>query len=186
MISDRRIAILAEDGVNQQQLAAIREALEENGIKTDLMACRGREIKGWEHRNWGTRFRIDCFINDGKPEQYDGVVIPGGALHADHLRESDHGHQFIRQLFASGKIVAAIGHGVQVLIDSGIVKGREVTAPPSVATDLKNAGAILQDRDITSDNGLLTARNDKAVEAFATELLDALRKGIRQRTESVI
>ncbi len=186
MISDRRIAILAEDGVNQRQLTAIREGLEKGGVRTDLISCRKREVKGWEDRNWGIRFKIDSHLNALKPEDFDGVVIPGGPLHADHLRENAQSQLFIRQLFASGKIVAALGHGVQVLIDSEIVKGRKVTGSPSIMTDLKNAGALLQDQEVTSDNGLLTGRNEKTVSAFTTELIDALRMGLRQRTEAVI
>jgi protease I len=186
LISDRKIAILADDGVNQRQLSEIRDALEKGGVKTDLISSRKKEIKGWENRNWGTRFKTDSLIADSNAEDYDGVVIPGGALHADHLRECDDSRLFIRQFFASGKLVAALGHGVQVLIDSEVLKGRKITGSPSITTDLKNAGALLQAGEIAADNGLLTARNEKTVAAFTTELIDTLRKGLRQRTEAVI
>lgn len=186
MISDRRIAILVADGVNQRQLTVIREGLEKGGIKTELISSGKREVKGWEEWNWGIRFKVDAFFNSSTPETFDGVVVPGGPYHADHLRENEQSHIFIRQLFASGRIVAALDHGVQVLIDSEIIKGRKVTGCPSIRTDLKNAGALLQDQDVTADNGLLTGRTEKNVDAFTTVLIDSLRKGLRQRTEAVI
>jgi Putative intracellular protease/amidase len=186
VINDKKIAILAEDGVDQRQLAGIREALEKNGIKTEVLAPRKREVKGWTGENWGIRFRIQSTIDAAKPEDFDGVVIPGGAIHADHLREDEQSRNFIRQLFAAGKIVGALGHGVQVLIDADVIRGRKVTATSSVSTDLKNAGALIEDHDVAADNGLLTSRDERTMEAFTTELIDVLRKGLRQRTEAVI
>ena len=177
---------MADDGVNQRQLTDIRDTLEKNGITSDLIACRKREIKGWENRNWGIRFRVDALIKGSNPEDYDGIIIPGGVLHADRLRENEGCNSFIRQLFTSGKIVAALGHGVQVLIGSGILEERKVTGSPSIATDLRNAGAIFQDQDIVIDNGLLTAKNEKSVTAFMIQLVDALRRGLRQRSDAVI
>ncbi len=186
MTSDQRVAILAHDGVDQQELTATRDFLEKAGIKTDTIAFEGAEVKGWEHDQWGIRLRIDKHFSVVKPLDYDGVFIPGGPLHADELREKSQVNAFIKELFGAGKIVAGIGHGVQVLISANVLHGLKVSSLSSIAADVRHCGALVQDDAITADNGVITARSGDHLERFAQTMIDLLKSDVKQRVDVII
>ncbi len=186
MISDQRVAILAHHGVDQQELTTIREFLERAGVKTDTIATEGREVKGWEQHQWGIRLRVDKQISAVKPLDYDGVFIPGGPLHADSLRGKSHVIAFVKELFGAGKVVASIGHGVQVLISAGVLNGLKVSSLSSITADVRHCGALVQDDAITADNGVITARSGDQLDRFAQNMIDLLKTDVKQRVDVII
>lgn len=186
LISDQRIAVLADHGVNQSELTVTRELMEKAGVKMEILSNQPLEVKGWEGTDWGIRIRIDKQVNAVTPEDYDGIIIPGGVFHADTLRSIGDVQNFVKQMFSAGKIVASIGHGIQVMISSDILRGLKVTTPPSLKTDLLFCGAIPVNDDIVADNGIITGKSEKNLNQFTTVFLDTLRKGIKQRTASII
>jgi protease I len=80
----------------------------------------------------------------------------------------------IRKAYAEGKIIAAVCHGPQLLISAGIVRGRRVTSWPSVAVDLKNAGAIWVDEPMVRDGNIITSRKPADLQKFNKAIIDAL------------
>jgi protease I len=187
LLSDINVAIFADHGVSQTELAVSRESLERAGVKVFIISAQPIEVKAWHHENWGNRIKIDMTFGEVSPEKFHGVIVPGGPLHADRLRHSEEAVDLIRQFFSAGRNIGAIGHGVQVLISAEILKGRQVTGLSSLKTDLANAGAICEDDEgIVSDNGLITCRSEREIEKFCKIFLEKLRQGINQRTETII
>ena len=186
LISDQQIAILADHGVNQNELGVIRDRLEKSGVHVHVVSARKTEVKAWKDDNWGIRIKVDRQISEVNPEDFRGILIPCGVLHADTMRENSQIRDFVKQLFASGRLIGAMGHGIQVLMDAEIVDGRQVTASKSLKTDVVLAGGLWVDEDVVNDNGLITSRYETDLEKFTEIYLDTLRKGITQRTSTVI
>ena len=186
LISDQQIAILADHGVNQTELGMIRDRLEKSGVHVHVVSARKTEVKAWKDDNWGIRIKVDRQISEVNPEDFHGILIPGGVFHADTMRENSKIRDFVKQLFASGRLIGAMGHGIQVLMDAEIVDGRQVTASKSLKTDVVLAGGLWVDEDVVNDNGLITSRYETDLEKFTEIYLDTLRKGITQRTSTVI
>ena len=112
-------------------------------------------------------------------EDYDAVVIPGGTVNADTLRQDQDAQRLIKGFVNARKPVAAICHGPWVLIDAGVVQGKTLTSYPSCATDLKNAGAAgWVDQMVKEDdsNGwmLITSRNPNDLDAFNKAIINAI------------
>ena len=114
--------------------------------------------KGGEHTNWGNEFKVDVPLARADASNYDGLVLPGGVMNPDKLRINTQALDFVRD-FDAGKPVAAICHGPWVLIDAGVIKGRELTSYHSIRADLEDAGAKVVDREVVVDNGLVTSRS---------------------------
>lgn len=186
LISDLRIAILVEDGVSQRDLSETRAALEKAGVKNDILSSRPGEVKSWESNDWGIRVKVDKSLPDADPASYDGLIIPDGPLHTDQLRGNTEVLAFVRQLFSAGKLIAAIGNGAQVLLNAEILKDLRVTSSFSIKTDLALTGALWSDEEVSFDNGVITCQGGANLEEFNNTLLDTLRKGIRQRSETII
>jgi protease I len=186
LLSDLKIAVIVEHGVNQYELAGPREALEKAGLKVEIISPHMPEVKAWTEDDWGIRIKVDKQIPMVSFEDYQGVLIPGGPLHSDELRMNSFVLDFIKQLFSSGKIVGAVSHGLQVLISANVIDGRQVTACSSLRADIRNAGGVWADQDVVSDNGLITCRCEEDIEKFNKVFLEELRQGVHQRTETII
>jgi protease I len=99
-------------------------------------------------------------ISQAKVEDYDAVLVPGGAWNPIIMRTDDSVLNFVRGAFSKGKLVASVCHGPQVLLSAGIVKGHEVTGVGDIRTDLKNAGAtVISDKPLVVSGNLLTSRD---------------------------
>jgi protease I len=121
---------------------------------------------------------VDNIIDDVRPSEYDGLLIPGGVINPDKLRREEKVLDFVKGFFDAKKPVAAICHGPQVLISAGVVRGRELTSFESVKTDLQNAGAAWYDEEVVVDNGLVTSRSPKDLPAFNRKMIEEFNEGI--------
>ena len=121
---------------------------------------------------------IDRFL-----EEFDALVIPGGHS-PDHIRTDATVVEFVRRFAESGRPLAAVCHGPQLLIEAGVVEGRTMTSWPSVKTDLVNAGARWVDEQVVTDGSFITAR--KPVRAVARSPASAARPArIAARSASI-
>ncbi|HYG20516.1 MAG TPA: type 1 glutamine amidotransferase domain-containing protein [Ohtaekwangia sp.] len=185
-LSDLKVAILTEHGFEQSELVSPREAMEKAGVTVEVISPQSEEVKAWDEGDWGIRVRVDRQLDDANPDDYDGLLLPGGVLNPDKLRMNAKAVEFVRRFYAAGKPVASICHGPQTLINAGIVEGKKMTSYPSIKADLINAGAMWVDEEVVVDNGLITSRSPKDLEAFNKKLLEELREGVHQRTATVI
>lgn len=117
--------------------------------------------------------RVDRAARDLSPDDFDALVIPGG-YSPDHLRTDPDVVRFVREFFETGKAVAAICHGPQLLIEAEVVEGRKLTSWPSVRKDLENAGASWLDCEVVCDGNLITSRKPADLDAFSSAVLKRL------------
>jgi protease I len=185
ILSDLKVAILTENGFEQSELVSPREALEKAGVTAVVISPQETEVKAWDKGDWGIRVKVDKPLADANPDDYDGLVLPGGVLNPDKLRMNSNAVEFVRRIYMSGKPIAAICHGPQTLINAGVVVGKEMTSYPSIKADLTNAGAKWVDREVVVDNGLITSRSPQDLDAFNKKLLEELREGIHHRSETL-
>jgi protease I len=177
-LNGKRIAILATEGVEQSELEQPREALKHAGAETDLISLEAGEIRAWDEDDFGDSFEIDVTVDHARPEDYDGLLLPGGVMNPDKLRMDPKAVEFVRGFFAAGKPVAAICHGPQVLIEADVVRGRKMTSYPSVKKDLMNAGANWVDDEVVVDNGLVTSRKPDDIPAFNAKMIEEFAEGV--------
>ncbi|WP_247235253.1 type 1 glutamine amidotransferase domain-containing protein [Telluribacter sp. SYSU D00476] len=177
-LKGKRVAILATDGFEQVELTDPRKALDEQGAETHIISPEKGTIKAWDMTNWGDSFEVDKSIDEVSADEYDALLLPGGVLNPDQLRTNQKAVQFVREFFQSGKPVAAICHGPQLLIEADVVRGRKLTSYPSVRTDLQNAGAEWVDAEVVTDHGLVTSRKPDDIPAFNRKMVEEFREGV--------
>ncbi|HEY8432917.1 MAG TPA: type 1 glutamine amidotransferase domain-containing protein [Sandaracinaceae bacterium] len=169
-----RVAMVATDGVEQVELTSPKRALEGMGVSVDVIAPHGGRIRAWKHTEWGDHIDVDRTIDAANADDYDGLVLPGGVMNPDRLRRDPRVLAFVRHFFDENKVVAVICHGAWTLIDAGVVKDRHLTSYPSIRTDLVNAGARWDDRQVVIDGNLISSRKPDDLPAFEDALLGAL------------
>jgi len=177
-----KVAILATDGFEQSELFEPKKALEAAGAKTHIVSLESGEIKGWDEKDWGESIAVDITVDEADAENYDALVLPGGVMNPDKLRMNEKAVSFVKSFFDAGKPVGAICHAPWMLIEADVLKGKTVTSWSSLKTDLENAGATWIDREVVTDNGLVTSRNPKDIPAFNAKIIEEFAEGVhRQR-----
>lgn len=177
-LQGKRVAVLATDGFEQSELMKPVEALQEQGVKVDVISPDGESIRGWNDEDWGQIITADLSLADANPADYDGLLLPGGVINSDALRQLSDAQQFAQHFFDQGKPTFVICHGAQLLIDAGLVEGRKMTSYPGIAADLQNAGAIWEDSEVVTDNGFVTSRTPEDLPAFCAKMCEELAEGV--------
>jgi len=180
-LQGKRVALLVTDGFEQVEMTDPRDALKGAGAEAHIIAPADRPagsmVQGWNHTDKGDTFAVDVPLGKADPNDYDGLVLPGGVINADHLRLNEDAVRFARAFFEAGKPVAAICHGAWLLAEVDAVRGRRMTSYPSLKTDLRNAGANWSDEEGVVDGGLVTSRKPPDLPAFNREVIRALAEG---------
>jgi protease I len=181
-LKDKKIAILATDGVEQVELTEPRRALDQAGATTELVSLEKGEIQGFDHLDHGDRFTVDRTLDEVSADDYDGLLIPGGVANGDFLRASDDAVAFTAAFAKAHKPIAAICHAPWVLVEAGIVEGRTITSFPSLATDVRNAGGTWVDEEVhvetTSPPTLVTSRKPDDIPAFSAKAIEEFAEGV--------
>jgi protease I len=176
-LTGKKVAILTESGFEEVELTSPKKALEEAGAEVKIVSPQKEKVKAWDHDHWSIELPVDVQLDSAQTEDYDALVLPGGVLNPDQLRMNKKAVEFAQQFLETGKPVAAICHGPQLLIETGLIEGRNMTSYPSLQTDLKNAGALWVDKEVVVDNGLVTSRSPKDLEAFNKKAIEEIREG---------
>ena len=177
-LQGKRVAILATDGVEQVELIEPRKALDDAGARTVVVSPKTGSIKGWDHDHWGQTIAVDQALDDARAEQFDALMLPGGVMNPDDLRQNERAVQFVRGFFESGKPVAAICHAPWLLVEADVVRDRTITSWPSLRTDIQNAGGDWVDREVVTDQGLVTSRKPDDIPAFNRKMIEEFAEGI--------
>jgi protease I len=145
-----------------------------------IVSPQQKKVKGWNHDKWGKELKVDVQVEKADPDDYDALVLPGGVMNPDLLRRNEDSINFAKTFLLEGKPVAAICHGPQLLIETGLLKGRELTSFHSIKTDLKNAGANWVNKEVVVDNGLVTSRSPEDLDAFNRKMLEEIGEGVHE------
>ena len=164
-----RIAILATDGVEESELLEPRRALEGAGARTSLIAPKSGTIQAMKHDDKSQKIKVDLTLEQAKPQEFDGVLLPGGALNADALRMEERAREFVRQVDREGKPVAVICHGPWLLASAGLLRGRKLTSYHTIQDDLRNAGATWSDEPVVRDRNWVSSRQPGDLQEFQRE-----------------
>jgi protease I len=179
-----KVAILATDGFEQSELFEPKKALEQAGAETHVISIKSGEIKGWNENDWGDSIEVDVMVGEADAQNYDALLLPGGVMNPDKLRTDEKAVNFVKSFFDEGKPVGAICHAPWTLIEADVVKGKTVTSWASLKTDLENAGAKWVDREVVTDNGLVTSRYPDDIPAFNKKIIEEFAEGIHKRQKT--
>lgn len=170
-LSGLHIAVLATDGFEQSELFEPKKALEDEGAIVHVVSLKPGKIKAWNKKDWGKSIPVDMTIREAWGMEFDALVLPGGVLNPDKLRESREAVSFAMSFIQKKRPVAAICHGVQTLIETGALEGKQITSYPAVKTDVINAGAEWVDQEVVIDQNLITSRKPADIPAFNNAMI---------------
>jgi protease I len=175
-LDGRTVAIIATDGFEESELTSPKAELEREGARCHVLSLHEGTIRGFKNGNWGGEVKVDHLVADSISDDYDALLLPGGVMNPDKLRQEEDVIRLVQEFFDAGKPIAAICHGPQVLIETGELDGRRLTSYRALKTDLINAGAEWVDEAVVEDENLITSRTPADLTAFNAKLVEAFRE----------
>jgi protease I len=173
-LSDKRVAILVDDYFEEAEFTGPLQALKDAGAHVDIVGTGQHELHSMRHAELADTFTADKNIDDVRIDEYDALVLPGGAMNADNLRMNNKAKIWIKNFMNIGKPVAAICHAPWLLASSGLAKDRKLTSYFTIQDDMRNAGAEWIDQEVVIDHNLITSRNPGDVPAFSNAITQML------------
>jgi protease I len=167
-----RVAILACSGVEQAELAEPRKALEAAGAKTTLLSVSPGTVQAFHHHDKGDKFDVQATFEHAKPDDFDAVLLPGGALNADQLRTTEGAQKFVQAMQDAGKPFAIICHAPWLLVSAGLAQGRHLTSWPSIQDDIRNAGGTWSDEPVVRDGNWVSSRKPADIPMFNQAMIE--------------
>ena len=172
----KTIAFLLHNNFEQAEYEEVNNQLKDKGYKTVLITTNeDKEVQAMKQDvDKGDIFTADIFASEAHLADYDALVLPGGTVNADTIRGNKQAHGIINAINDANKPLAVICHAPWILINTGIAKGKTLTAYPTLQTDLENAGANYVDKTVQVDGNLITSRNPDDI----TNFVDAIDKAL--------
>lgn len=166
-----RVAVLLTDGVEEPEFTEPKKALQDAGADVTVISPKGGDIQAFKHHDKSKTYKADKSLGEVRPEEFDALLLPGGALNADALRVEKKAQQFAKAIDQAGKPIAVICHGPWLLVSAGLVRGRKMTSYHTIQDDLKNAGAAWEDSEVVVDGNWVSSRKPDDIPAFNREMV---------------
>jgi protease I len=177
-----KVAIVVTTDFEQPELTEPKKALEEAGASTTIVSPEKGRIRGFHHDKPGDMFDVDMTLDKADPDDFDAVLIPGGALNVDALRMSRKAREFVKRMDETDKPIAVICHGPWLLASAGLTTGRTMTSYHTIQDDIRNAGAHWVDREVVRDRNWVSSRQPSDIPHFNREMIKLLAESrVRQR-----
>jgi protease I len=170
-LAGQRIAVLATDGFEQVELSVPVAALKAAGAEVNIVSLHGGTIRGVNLNKPASRVDVDRTVDEVRARDYDGLLIPGGFINPDLLRQSAAARDLVREFDYQRKPIATLCHGPWLLASTGLAAGRTLTSWPGVRDDMINAGATWLDQEVVRDGNWLTSRGPQDMVSFVRDMI---------------
>lgn len=184
ILKELRVAILVTDDFEQAELEEPRKALDEAGAKTSVIAPKTGKVQAMKHDEKTHKVAVDLTLAEAKPEDFDAVLLPGGAMNADSLRMEPKAREFVQSFDRAKKPIAFICHAPWLLVSAGLVKGRTLSGYHTIQDDIRNAGGKWKDEEVVRDGNWVSSRQPSDIPAFNKEMIALFSEG-RAKAKSV-
>jgi protease I len=179
-LTGKRVAVIALDGFEKAELTETVAALKAEGAGVDIISQSKEPIQAFVHQQPDEKIAVDRTLDEAEPDEYDALLLPGGALNADALRVVPKAQAFVKSFEEDEKPIAAICHAPWLLVSADLVEGRTLTSWPTLRDDIENAGGNWVDREVVDDGNLVTSRKPDDIPAFNQHMIALFAAGARE------
>lgn len=173
----KRVAVLAADGFEYIELTLPCHALRLASARVEVISLHRGRIRGMNLTEPSSTVRVHKTLEEANPDDYDALFVPGGFIGPDLLRQSRLAREFVKAFDVSRKPIAAICHGVWMLVSAELVSGRHVSGWPGIRDDIVHAGGIWHDEPLVADQNWISSRGPQDLPQFIAGMLDLFAAG---------
>ena len=183
-LNGMRVAILVTDDFEQVEMVEPRMALQKAGATTKIIAPKAGQVTGVNHDQKADSFPVDLTFEQANPDDFDAVLLPGGAINADTLRMEPKAQAFVKAINQSNRPVAVICHAPWLLVSAGCVQGRKLTSYYTIQDDVRNAGGNWVDEQMVRDHNWVSSRSPDDLPAFNQGMVSLFSEYLTHKSQS--
>ncbi len=173
-IAVKKIAVLVDNYFEESELSVPFKLLTKNKKDVTIISSSGKQLRSMDEASQGKAFDADLLLKDADSKDYDALVLPGGIFNANSLRLNEKARSWAVDFIDSGKLLAAPGYSSLLLVSADLVEERQLTSPPEIQDDIKNAGGEWTNRPVVVDGNLITSRGSEESKKFSESILERL------------
>lgn len=163
------VLIFLADGFEEIEALSVVDVLRRAGIDIKMCSIKDKKIRGAH----GIEVISDVNIDKINVDLYSAIVLPGGSLGTERLKNCTKLIEIIRRFNSDGKLIAAICAAPIVLSCAGIIKDKNITSYPDVRNEIECKNYT--EKEVVKDGNILTSRGPSTAEAFAFEIVKILK-----------
>lgn len=175
-IAEKKVAILVDNYFEEAEFAEPLKALKNAAVEVAVVGVSSKSLQAMQHAEQSNKYQADLLLKEASAEDYDALVLPGGAMNADTLRMDETAREWVRYFLKEDKPLAVICHAPWVLVSAGCAKDRKLTSFWTIQDDVRNAGGQWQDSSVVIDKTLITSRKPDDLPEFCDALLSMLEE----------
>ena len=184
-LQGKHIAILVDNFFEQPEFEEHLSHLKNAGAEVTVISTGEKTVTGLHHAEKGDSFPVDLTLSEASSDDYDALVLPGGALNADALRMNQDAQQMASDFLNSSRPLAVICHAPWLLVSADCIEGRRLTSYHTIQDDIRNAGAEWIDSPVVIDENLITSRQPDDLPQFNDAIVKMLKKKTSVASASV-
>lgn len=165
-----QVAVLVTNGFHGEEAYIPIGHLVNKGVEITVIGPETGRVESWDKKY---NIVIEKSLSDVRVDDFDALIIPGGSAPA-RLRDEPEAMQFTIDFFNSGKTVASICHGPQLLAATGVLQGVRATGVADIREEMEAAGATYVDEAVTIYKNLITSREPEDIPLFIEAIENAL------------
>jgi protease I len=173
-ILNKKVAILVDNYFEQSEFERPLKELKNAGAQVTVIGVRTKSLQALKHIEKGDQFRAELTIDQADPDDYDALILPGGAINADSMRLDDEVQRWATDFLDNDKLLAAICHAPWILASAGIIRGRRLTSFYTIQDDIRGAGGNWVDQALVIDANLITSRQPDDLNLFCRAIIAVL------------
>ena len=179
------MAVLATDGFEQVEVLRPLKHLLRQGALVDIVSLHRGTIRGVNLLTPGIELKVNRTVNEVSAANYDALLIPGGFVNPDFLRQNDKAKMLVTAFDVAGKPIATLCHGPWVLISAGLVHDRKLAAWPGIQDDIRNAGGTWVDEPLVRDGNWVSSRSPLDLLQFEQGMTELFEEAPRRIVRTV-
>jgi protease I len=183
-LNGMRVAILIADDFEQVEMVEPQKALQKSGATTKIISPKPGQVTGVNHDQKADSFPVDLTLDQANPDDFDAVLLPGGALNADSLRMEPKAQEFVKAIEQSNRPIAVICHAPWLLISAGLVKGHKLTSYYTIQDDVRNAGGTWVDEQMVRDHNWVSSRSPEDLTAFNQGMVSLFAEYLTHKSQN--
>ena len=173
----QKVAVLFADGFEEIEALTPVDYLRRAGADVAVVSLNKDKKAAGSHN---ITVLADANLDDLAGGEWDAVLLPGGMPGSANLAASKQAGDFVKNMAASGKIVAAIcAAPAVVLAPLGLLNGRKFTCYPGKEKEVTGglaaggltAGAEWSADDVVVDGNIITSRGAGTAAAWSITLI---------------
>jgi len=180
-----KVAVLVADGFEQVEVTRPLKELIRQGALVDIVSLHRGRIRGMKLLYPGVKLRVNRTVERARAADYDALVIPGGFVNPDFLRQSERARTFALAFDVAAKPIATLCHGPWVLVSAGLVRGRRLAAWPGIQDDIRNAGGTWVDEPLVRDGNWVSSRSPLDLLTFERGMVELFAEAPRRSARNV-